>query len=146
MALSDKMVSDGSAYNPPRPTAMQLAEGSGVVDPNDPPAETPVRLLASVGTTLKPQVLAGRTSSTGKTLSITRDGVTHRLSAAELFAGETIRRDGFWYELYTLERYQTRREAVDMDPSDDPPAATHQPSASTTEEYQGRNTVEVTHR
>ena len=146
MTRSDKMVFDSSAYNPPRPTAMRLAEGSGGVDPNDPPAETPVRLLASVGTTLKPQVLASRTSSTGKTLSITRGGVTHRLSTAKLFAGETIRRDGFWYELYTPERYQVRREAVDIGPSDDPPAATHQPSASTTNGYQGRNTIEVTRR
>jgi len=146
MARSNKIAPDGSAYNPPRPAAMQLAEGSGEVDPNDPPAETPVRLLASVETTLKPQVLAGRTSSTGKTLSITRDGVTHRLSAAKLFAGQTVRRDGFWYELYTPERYQTRREAVGMDPSDDPPVATHQPSATTTDEYRSRNTVEVRRR
>ena len=138
MARSQSSDDDGT-YSPPSPSRMENAEESGRVDPEDPPAETPVRLLASVGQTAKPQVLAAETSTTGKTLSITRtDGPTHRLSADELFAGETIERDGYWYELYTPDRYRRQLGPAGRDPSGDVPAATHRPAPpaeTTTDEH-----------
>ena len=117
-------------YTPPNHRAMALAEHSGPVDPSDPPAATPVRLIASVGTSDEPQVLAGRTSGTGKTLTISRNGgPIHRLRAARLFSGDTITRDGYWYELYTPEQYRRRfLEALGREPTPPLPAPTHQPA------------------
>jgi hypothetical protein len=75
-------------------------------------------------------VLAGRTSGTGKTLTISRSGgPIHRLRAARLFSGDTITRDGYWYELYTPEQYRRRLEAVGREPTPPLPAPTHQPAA-----------------
>lgn len=114
-------------YTPPRPTAIQAAVDGSSADPKDPPAETAVRLLASIGTSDQPQVLAVETSQSGKTATIEREGgIRHRLDMTALLAGDRIERNGYWYELYTPGRY---RDRLDRTPrTADLPEATHQPA------------------
>ncbi|MDH5021773.1 hypothetical protein [Halobacterium rubrum] len=115
------------AYSPPSAVDVETAPESVVADPEDPPAETVVRILASIGESESPQVLAVETSQSGKTATIGRNsGPQHRLDASTLFAGERIERGGYWYELYTPERFTellgSERNAGDL------PEPTHRPA------------------
>jgi len=115
------------AYTPPSSVALETAADGAAADPEDPPAGEAVRILASVGESASPQVLAVETSQSGKTATIDRNSeVRHRLEMPALLSGDRVERDGYWYELYTPERY---RELLDGDRDvGDLPKPTHRPA------------------
>jgi len=113
-------------YSPPEEVDLATAPDGVQADPEDPPAETVIRILASIGESESPQVLAVETSQTGETATIERNsGTRHRLDIPVLFAGERIERGGYWYELYTPERFtellRSERDGGDL------PAPSHRP-------------------
>lgn len=138
-------------YTPPSLAAIEAAIGSGQVDPEDPPAETAVRVIADIGGTATPQILVAETSQTGLTASIGRnDGSRHRLPAAELFRGARIERGDHWYELYTPARYRalTESDSDARSPAATYPEPTHEPTGGThaaSEDVSRQGSGEPTH-
>jgi hypothetical protein len=58
-------------------------------------------------------------------------GYSRVIRAARVLSGDTIPRDGYWYELYTPERYQHRLETAGHKPTPPLPVPIHQPAADT---------------
>lgn len=115
------------AYSPPSAVELETAPTNEDADPDHPPADTVVRLIASIGTSARPQILAIETSSTGETATVERNsGARHRLDMSTILTGGRIERDGYWYELYTPSRYAALLDG-DRRPTD-LPEPTHKPA------------------
>lgn len=84
------------------------------VDPKNPPEDERVLLIEGiVGVMHTPRIIEGKTSSTGKTISVERDdrGTGVRLDAKTIFNGDGEYRDATSFELYTPETMKRRQQA-----------------------------------
>jgi len=116
-----------------------------VVTPDDRPASETVRIIAGIQRVMHtPEILEGRTSSTGKTITVTvREGTsnekTYRLDTETILSGGTEFRDSRTFELYTPERFRKNQRANhapgpvagadEVSDTEDLPPATHVPEA-----------------
>lgn len=120
-----------------------------MVDPTNPPANEPVRLMVHVtGVMSTPEIFEGETSGSGKTIfaSIETYEKDVRLDAETIFRGHGEYRDGLCIQLYTRAGFQTVERAnhgpgaqagTILSDIIDLPEPTHIPADLLDEDYDG---------
>lgn len=128
------------------------AKGPPIVTPENRPAGKTVRLISGIARVIHtPKIVEGKTSSTGKTITVTvpkgsNQEETYRLDTETIFAGDPEFRESRSFEIYTPERLRRKQRAnhapgpqAGADEVSDPdalPPATHVPRADAEEVFQ----------
>lgn len=105
---------------------------------SDLPKNETILLISGVQRLMhSPRIVEGKTSSTGKTVAVTRRNKTYRLDTEKLLNGYTEFRDGGYYELYTKSGFRSSQRgnlargpvegANEVTDPEELPEATHSP-------------------